>query len=364
MIEMKVPNYNFYQEHPVTSDRVLVGTRAKRERQRVYETALSKFSVCDLPGKDLAVEHIRRKYQQNCKAPTIRSTAQILQSFLGFLRKQGIHDLGGITRGAIAAYVENEQDRGLQPVSVSGKLRLIYPFLSFLVEHEITHPNVLKRKIRIKLPETLPRAIDTFDIKRILAVINEVRNRAMILLLLRTGMRIGELLNTTIDEVNLEERKLFIYEGEKNRLGRVVYFGGDASDALSAWLTQRDPNKVFLFYAQGRDTMTYGGARMMFVKYLRRAHLEDRGYTLHCLRHTCATDLLNAGMRLECLQQLLGHSSIEMTRRYARLSDKTREEEYFRAMTIIEKGLSNGYDQRYRELPSILEETELFHLHR
>jgi site-specific recombinase XerD len=47
---------------------------------------------------------------------------------------------------------------------------------------------------------------------------------------------------------------------------------------------------------------------------------------------------LNAGMRLECLQQLLGHHNIEMTRRYARLTDKTREQEYFRAMAIIEKG--------------------------
>jgi len=364
MTEMNVPG-NFYQEHPSTSDRVLIGARARRERQHIYELALRKFSVGDLPGEDLAVEHIRRKYQRNCKAPTIRSTAEILQSFLGFLRGQGIHDLGGITRGTIAAYVEHEQDRGLQPVSVSGKLKLIYPFLSFLVDHEITHPNVLMRKIRIKLPETLPRAIDTFDMKRILAGINEVRDRAMILLLLRTGMRIGELLNTTIDEVNLKEQKIFIYEGEKNRLGRVVYFGGDASDALAAWLTKRNPTKVFLFYAQGRDTMTYGGvARMMFVKCLREAQLEDKGYTLHCLRHTCATDLLNAGMRLECLQQLLGHSSIEMTRRYARLSDKTREEEYFRAMTIIEKGQNNGYDERYRELPSILEETELFALHR
>ena len=56
------------------------------------------------------------------------------------------------------------------------------------------------------------------------------------------------------------------------------------------------------------------------------------------LRHTFATELLNAGMRLECLQVLLGHYSIEETRRYARLSDRTREEEYFKAMDIIEKG--------------------------
>jgi site-specific recombinase XerD len=88
----------------------------------------------------------------------------------------------------------------------------------------------------------------------------------------------------------------------------------------------------------------------MFVKYLDKAGLSNKGYTLHCLRHTFASELLNAGMRLECLQQLLGHSSIEMTRRYARLTDNTRKEEYFKAMTIIERGDINGH---YRFDPAL-----------
>lgn len=80
----------------------------------------------------------------------------------------------------------------------------------------------------------------------------------------------------------------------------------------------------------------------MFMKYLKKAGLSHKGYTLHCLRHTFASEMLNAGMRLECLQPLLGHSNIEVTRRYAKLTDKTREEEYFRAMEIIERGEIDG----------------------
>jgi integrase/recombinase XerD len=78
------------------------------------------------------------------------------------------------------------------------------------------------------------------------------------------------------------------------------------------------------------------------VKYLKKAGLDQKGYTVHCLRHTFASELLNAGMRLECLQPLLGHQDIEVTRRYARLTDRTREQEYFRAMAIIEKGGIDG----------------------
>ena len=101
---------------------------------------------------------------------------------------------------------------------------------------------------------------------------------------------------------------------------------------------RRDKNKEFLFYGQSNGHLCYSTGRSLFMKYLKKAGLDQKGYTVHCLRHTFASELLNAGMRLECLQQLLGHQDIEVTRRYARLTDTTREQEYFRAMAIIEKG--------------------------
>jgi len=102
----------------------------------------------------------------------------------------------------------------------------------------------------------------------------------------------------------------------------------------------------------------------MFYQYLVKAGLSHKGYSLHALRHTFATELLNAGMRLECLQPLLGHASLEMTRRYAKLTDKSREEEYFQAMAKIEKEARDG-DYRFdRELQTLFEEKELLGPHR
>jgi len=168
----------------------------------------------------------------------------------------------------------------------------------------------------------------------------------MILILLRTGMRIGELLDTRVGDINLRENRIEVYEASKNRVGRVVYLSDDARCALKVWLKKRDPHKENLFYGRGRrKTLSYEAARAMFRSYIEKAGLTHKGYTLHCLRHTFASELLNAGMRLECVQQLLGHSSIEMTRRYARLTDNTRREEYFRAMAVIESGGINGHYQ-------------------
>ena len=82
----------------------------------------------------------------------------------------------------------------------------------------------------------------------------------------------------------------------------------------------------------------------MFHRYLRMADLMHCGYTLHCLRHTFATELLNARMPLECLRVLLGHAHLDVTRIYARLTDKTREMEYFAAMERILTGETDADD--------------------
>jgi site-specific recombinase XerD len=113
--------------------------------------------------------------------------------------------------------------------------------------------------------------------------------------------------------------------------------------AIEKWLRTRKYHSPYVFYGHGAGPLSYEAARAMFVRYIGKAGLVHKGYTLHCLRHTYASELLNAGMPLQCLQELLGHNSIEMTRRYARLTDSKRREAYYKAMAIIEAGEINGH---------------------
>jgi integrase/recombinase XerD len=325
----------------------------------LIERCLKQLAEEDLPGGPYVQDYLHDQKRRNCRPKTIHSNFTTLKLFLSYLKERGRTSLETITREDLSSFIEHEQDRGMQPNTVSTRLRLLYAFLRYLVDREVAHPDLLKRKLRVKVPEALPRAINPEDIQQLLAVIEKPRDRALILVLLRTGMRIGELLATRMSEVNLREKQIIIIEAQKTRVGRVAYLSEDACKALKVWLNQRDSAKEHLFYGQGRQRLGYTAVRMKFAKYLEEAGLAHKGYSLHCLRHTCATELLNAGMRLECLQQLLGHSSIEMTRRYARLTDNTRREEYFRAMAIIEKGESHGHHHRHLELPPVLEEKEL-----
>lgn len=339
------------------ADQWLEGTN---ERSKALESILKKLHDKELPGKEYVEEYLRDQHRRHCRPNTLRGSFSSIAIFLSFVKASHLEE---ISKEDVFAFIEHEQDRGMKPSTVNTRVRTVKACIGFLVERGVVRPDIFPKRLMVKVPDCLPRALDPEDVRRLLSVIDHTRDRAMVLVLLRTGMRIGELLHLLVSEVNFKERRVEIYEAEKTRVGRVVYLSEDARVALRAWFKQRAPDKKLVFYAQGRCSMGYNNARLRFNKYLDKAGLTHRGYTLHCLRHTCASELLNAGMRLECLQQLLGHSNIEMTRRYARLTDKTREEEYFRAMSRIERGEIDGSYQLDSELQEILEEKELFQTH-
>jgi integrase/recombinase XerD len=316
--------------------------REQHVEQTLLDRILQKIYRVELPAKEHLESYMHHKWRLNHKPRTLQGSFTSVMLFLDFYEKSGKSEIEKIERGDLEAFVEHEQDRGLRITTVRTRLACILAFLHFLMEQEVIPWSLLKRRIKLKLPDTLPRAMNPADVRKLLSVIDDIRDRALILLLLRTGIRIGEALGLTLNDLDIGERKVHLYEGEKNSMGRVVYLSDDALFALKLWLRRRDQNKEFVFYGQGNKRLCYSAGRSHFMTYLKKAGLEQKGYTVHCLRHTFASELLNAGMRLECLQPLLGHHEIEVTRRYARLTDKTREEEYFRAMAIIEKGEIDG----------------------
>jgi integrase/recombinase XerD len=326
---------------------------------------LRRLSGIDVPEKDRLDAYLRHLTRRNRRPKTLYSLYTSIVFFLGVIKDSGKTRLEEITKGDVEAFIEKEQDRGIKITTIRTRLANIMSFLRYWMEEGIVSPEVFFRRIRLQMPERLPKAMEPDDAQKLLSVIEHTRDRAMILVLLRTGMRIGELLGTRMGDIHLRERRIEIYEGEKNRLGRVVYLSEDAICALEVWFHERIQWKDYVFYSHGRMNkwMCYSTARTRFMRYVQKAGLLNKGYTVHTLRHTFATELLNAGMRLECLQVLLGHRGIEETRRYARLTDKTREDEYFKAMSRIERGDNRSDDQQPHELATILEATELLAQH-
>jgi len=330
---------------PITNESVKSESEVLREQhlaQTPIDRILQRLSCMELPAKEHFERYMRHKWRLNHKPKTLASSFTSVMLLLDFYGRSGKRDIEEMERGDLEAFIEHEQDRGLRISTVRTRLACIIAFLHFLMEQDVISGSPLRRSIKLKLPDVLPRAMNPSDVRKLLFVVDDIRDRALILLLLRTGIRIGEALGLRLNDLDIKDRKVHLFEGEKNSMGRVVYLSDDALFAIKLWLRRRDKNKGFIFYGQGNGHICYSTGRGLFVKYLKKAGLDQKGYTVHCLRHTFASELLNAGMRLECLQQLLGHQDIEVTRRYARLTDRTREEEYFRAMAIIEKGGIDG----------------------
>jgi integrase/recombinase XerD len=338
--------------------------RAYEKKAKALRRALNRVADWELPGKDQAAEYLRDLHRRNCMPTTMQGVLFAIYIFLTCLKSSGKKSLSEISKEDLEHFIEHEQDRGIMISTVRTKQRYANMFLRYLITEGVIGAEVLARRIRLRQPEPLPRAMDPEDVQQMLSVIDQPRDRALVLVLLRTGMRIGELLDTRLADVHLNDQKIDIYEGEKNRLGRVVYLSEDAVRALKHWWEIRDPQKDFLFYARGKPSMSYSKARSLFEQILQKAGLSHQGYTLHALRHTFASELLNAGMRIECLQPLLGHRSLDVTRRYARLTDKTREAEYFRAMAIIERGDLDGHYRLDHSLSALLETEELLSQYR
>jgi site-specific recombinase XerD len=305
-------------------------------REAARRQIQAKIIDQDVPGKDLLARYIRYAFQKNLKLGSIKHSYGINIQFLSCLRDSGAAELGDLQRSNIEGFVERQQDRDLNPSTIDTQLACIYAFIRFLVDRGFAGAELLVRKVKIQVPTPLPKDIPRDDEDLLLSVIDDTRDRAMILLLLRTGMRIGELLATRMSDINLQMQAITITESIKTGSGRVVYFSNDAAEALYDWLMIRDCSQDHLFYGRGRKPLCYGAARAMFVKYIDRAGLSHKGYTLHCLRHTLATSLLNVRVPIELVQVILGHTNLMQTQRYAKLYDKTSEEEFFRAMAIIE----------------------------
>ena len=333
-------------------------------KRKILDRWTTRITASGLPGKQLVTAYLHGKYIKNLSFHTIDHAGGVILAFMYFLNKNNSSILA-LTRSDISAFVEEEQDRGLKPRSIISHLRVLYAFIAYLVEQEVTAPEIMKPKIRIQEPDTLPKAIPQEDIERILDAIASVRDRALIMLLLRTGMRIGELLGVKLGDIILHDQKILLYVGSKNYEGREVYYSTDAEQALKQWLRSRDKTKRYLFYGRSDKPLNYVSAWSAMRKTLERAGLLDKGYSLHSLRHTFATEMINGGMRVEVLQQLLGHQDIEMTLRYARLSDQRREEDYYRAMAIIQRG--GEADEPYRvstALQKVFEEKKLLKPHK
>jgi site-specific recombinase XerD len=204
---------------------------------------------------------------------------------------------------------------------------------------EIANP--VKRGYSLRLPKPLPRFLKDEEVSRFLQKVEGLRDRAMFLLMLRCGLRVEEVASLTVGALDLRRGKLLVKSGKGGK-DRVVYVSPDAHDALTDYLKQRSQSrtKIVFLVEKGRcrgQPISVRGIQKRMEYYAKKSGLK---VSCHHLRHTMATQLLNADADITIIQDLLGHSRITTTQRYCKVSNRKVERDYYRAIDLVVKRTS------------------------
>jgi site-specific recombinase XerD len=242
-----------------------------------------------------------------------------------------------VTHKKLLAYLDYLLDRGLQPKTVNCHLDSIRGFYHYLIEEEqvaMVHP--VKRGYTLRLSRPLPRHLRDEEVHRLLKVVQQPRDRALVMLMLRCGLRVEEVARLKLAALDLRRRQLFVQHGKGGK-DRVVYLSDDAQEALIQYLRVRPASRVkeVFLVNKGRcqgQAISVRGIQKRLEHYARQAKLK---VSCHQLRHTMATQLLNADAPLVSIQDLLGHSRIKTTQRYCRVSNLKVQRDYHQAMVLV-----------------------------
>jgi integrase/recombinase XerD len=298
--------------------------------------------------------HYQHLCQRNWR--TARLEDNILRFWSGHIRlwhfleeSYGVKELTDVRRKHLYDYAEHRLALGKSVSTINADLRNFHSFMRFLQEEDYLVPQALLRLHGLKQPERLPRYLTDEQVKalrdefegRVDTAIGSHRlrdallDRAIFYLFWQSGLRLGEVEELRLEDLDLSARKLSVRNG-KGMKDRTVYLTDTTVQALKAYLAIR---------GQGTSDHVFLYRHLPLCKDLARYRIRDAGKRVgvkvypHRLRHTTATQLLNAGCPITSIQKFLGHKKLNTTMVYAYAHDKTVENDYFAAMHRIEQRL-------------------------
>ncbi|MFC1965226.1 tyrosine-type recombinase/integrase [Chloroflexota bacterium] len=213
----------------------------------------------------------------------------------------------------------------LSTATIHGHVRTLRAFFNWLVVEGLAQNNPTKD---IKPPKVTRKVVSTLSDEEIRAILNvfstsptDARNQALFLILFDTGLRIGELVNLKMEDVHMDEGYLKVLG--KGKKERIVPIGNNAQKVLQRYLFRFRPKPVnpvinSVFLSQSSNPLTENSMKLMFSRLSKRSGVCR--LHAHLCRHTFATRFLINGGDVFCLQQILGHSTLEMVRHYINLA--------------------------------------------
>ena len=253
---------------------------------------------------------------------TVKAYEADISSFFQWLDNEDLK-YKNLQEDHINQYISFLFQRKMRSSSVNRKISSIKSFYIFLVKRNFVKNSPLNDLVTPKQEKYLPESMSEAEVDKLLNspdVSNKIENRdkAMIEMLYATGMRISELVNLKITDVDMKRCVVKVFgKGSKERL---VPFGETALDSLKSYLNEREQSSSKEIFLSNRGKKMTRVAFWQRVKvYLIRENLKN-SISPHTLRHAFATHLLNRGADLRSVQLLLGHSDLSTTQIYTHIA--------------------------------------------
>ena len=301
------------------------------QMKKLQEVVLKVFSENELDKKKISnIEFLKMfldaKRIEGCSERTIQYYKVTVEHLLSQIKTE----VRKITTEEIRAYLADYQKiNNCSNVTIDHIRRNISSFFSWLEEEDYILKSPMKRIHKIKTKTVVKNVITDEGIEKLRDNCTQIRDLAIIDLLYSTGIRVGELVNLNIDDIDLEGRECVVYgKGDKERK---VYFDAKAKVHLKEYIEGREDKNEALFVTldSPHDRLKISGVEIRLRQLGRRLEL-DRIHP-HKFRRTMATRAIDKGMPIEQVQKILGHSQIDTTMQYAMVNQnnvKTSHQKY------------------------------------
>jgi len=268
-----------------------------------------------------------------------------IKGFFSFLAERGIKSLDEVDRIALRDYMAYLMEQGVVKASIARKLSAIRSFYRYLLREEVLTASPAEKTSTPKLDKRLPSFLTIQEMGRLLespdiAKPQGKRDRAFIELFYASGLRVSELVQLNMEQIDLDAREIrVIGKGSKERM---VLMGKPAAEALNVYIKHSRPELMGRRSSSALFLNRYGGrltermVQIILAKYARAAGISKKVHP-HKLRHTFATHMLDGGADLRVVQELLGHADLSSTQIYTHVTKTQAKKVYLAAHPLAQK---------------------------
>lgn len=264
------------------------------------------------------------KYEKGFSDYTIKNYEIDLRNFYNFADKKPL-DIELIRNYLRKLYEDKYSNR-----SISRKVSSLKSYFKYLESEGIIKDNFMRLISNPKVEKTLPNYLNYEDLEQLLAFPDRsnkygLRDALILEMLYSSGIRVSELSNIKLNDINFKERKILIL-GKGNK-ERYVYYGSKCAELIDKYLKLDHGNSPYLLIGKRSDKLNEREIRKIVTETAKKAGISIH-VTPHTLRHTYATHMLNDGADLKSVGDLLGHESLSTTQIYTHVSNERLRQVY------------------------------------